>query len=266
MNIRIVSDLHLESKLNFDVLPKIDGEENMTLVLAGDIIPAYIINAAKRFFVDACERHKNVVYIPGNHEYYHNNISDADNHIREYFESETAFSNLHFVNKEKIVIDDVTFLCCALWTDCDGENPLRMQFDKNELNDYHYIFQGPVDDEKKLSAVTTVAIHKDHLKFLEDNLVNCNREKTVVVTHHAPSPCSTPRQFINDKMNGFFNSNLNEFICDHQPKLWIHGHVHDSFAYDIGDTKIICNPMGYNRSTYNSPQNPHWNPDLVIDV
>jgi hypothetical protein len=27
--------------------------------------------------------------------------------------------------------------------------------------------------------------------------------------------------------------------------LWIHGHMHDPFDYEINGTRVICNPRGY---------------------
>jgi predicted phosphodiesterase len=27
--------------------------------------------------------------------------------------------------------------------------------------------------------------------------------------------------------------------------LWIHGHTHDPFDYEINGTRVICNPRGY---------------------
>jgi Icc-related predicted phosphoesterase len=38
---------------------------------------------------------------------------------------------------------------------------------------------------------------------------------------------------------------MEEFILEHQPRLWIHGHTHETFDYRIGKTRIICNPRGY---------------------
>jgi hypothetical protein len=33
---------------------------------------------------------------------------------------------------------------------------------------------------------------------------------------------------------------------DHpQIKLWTHGHTHHKFDYMIGETRIVCNPRGY---------------------
>jgi Icc-related predicted phosphoesterase len=40
-------------------------------------------------------------------------------------------------------------------------------------------------------------------------------------------------------------SDMDELILEHQPCLWIHGHTHESFDYEIGKTRVICNPRGY---------------------
>jgi Icc-related predicted phosphoesterase len=30
-----------------------------------------------------------------------------------------------------------------------------------------------------------------------------------------------------------------------RPALWLHGHTHGSCDYKLGDTRVVCNPMGY---------------------
>ena len=46
-------------------------------------------------------------------------------------------------------------------------------------------------------------------------------------------------------MSAAFASNMDDFILEHQPRLWIHGHTHESFDYEIGKTRAVCNPRGY---------------------
>jgi hypothetical protein len=74
-------------------------------------------------------------------------------------------------------------------------------------------------------------------------------EKFVVVGHHSPSKVSTKPQYENDYLlNGAYSSDLSEFILDHpQIKLWTHGHTHHEFDYNIGSTRIVCNPRGYHK-------------------
>lgn len=71
---------------------------------------------------------------------------------------------------------------------------------------------------------------------------------------------SVPPRFREDVLTGTFASDLSELIDRGRPDLWVHGHVHDSCDYRIGDTRILCNPRGYN------DENSNFNPVLVINV
>ena len=74
-HIRIASDLHLEGfaqrnpeTLGIDFLPRDDRDAESILVLAGDIssIPDQLVN-----FIQVCQkRFPQVIFVPGNHEYY----------------------------------------------------------------------------------------------------------------------------------------------------------------------------------------------------
>jgi hypothetical protein len=47
-------------------------------------------------------------------------------------------------------------------------------------------------------------------------------------------------------MNGGYRSDLGDFILDRpQIRVWIHGHMHDNFDYQVGSTRVVCNPRGY---------------------
>jgi Icc-related predicted phosphoesterase len=48
---------------------------------------------------------------------------------------------------------------------------------------------------------------------------------------------------------------------EHQPLLWIHGHIHHNSDYRVGDTRVIANPRAY-------PDKPNrgFIPDLTIDL
>jgi Icc-related predicted phosphoesterase len=78
--------------------------------------------------------------------------------------------------------------------------------------------------------------------FLQENV----KEGDIVVTHMAPSFLSVHEKYKNDmNINGSYASDLSELILDTKPELWFHGHMHDSFDYTIGNTRILCNPRGY---------------------
>ena len=49
---------------------------------------------------------------------------------------------------------------------------------------------------------------------------------------------------------------------EHQPRLWIHGHTHESFDYQIGKTRVVCNPRGY----ASIEENHCFRPDYTVVV
>lgn len=56
-----------------------------------------------------------------------------------------------------------------------------------------------------------------------------------------------------------FVSDLSDVIERHQPKLWIHGHTHTRFDYDVGATRVVCNPRGYHHEQ-------DYDPEMVIEL
>lgn len=68
---------------------------------------------------------------------------------------------------------------------------------------------------------------------------------TVVVTHHAPSPQSIPLRFAGSPLNANFVSDAEWLLQGRRARLWIHGHLHDSFDYEVDGTRVVCNPRGY---------------------
>jgi hypothetical protein len=43
--------------------------------------------------------------------------------------------------------------------------------------------------------------------------------------------------------------------------LWLHGHTHAAFDYNVRGTRVVCNPRGYPRERV-----PNFNPSLVIEI
>ncbi|MEW8692247.1 MAG: hypothetical protein AB2535_14320 [Candidatus Thiodiazotropha endolucinida] len=86
--------------------------------------------------------------------------------------------------------------------------------------------------------------------------------RTVVVTHHAPSSQSVHPRYARDLLTPAFASNMENLMDSNRAALWIHGHTHDSFDYEIYETRVVCNPRGY------SPEalNPDFRPDCVVDI
>jgi Icc-related predicted phosphoesterase len=102
-------------------------------------------------------------------------------------------------------------------------------------------------------------MHQQSRLFI-DSALKADRTKTVVVTHHLPHCRSIPARFKGDLLNAAYASDLSEVIEMGRPVLWIHGHTHDSCDYTVGDTRVICNPRGYD------DENGHFNLSLTVQV
>jgi hypothetical protein len=102
------------------------------------------------------------------------------------------------------------------------------------------------------------------VRFIKNTIGARQDRKYIVVGHHAPTLQSTHPKFADETIgNGAYRSDLSEFILDHpQIKLWTHGHTHDAFDYMCGETRIVCNPRGYEGYEPDSG----WNRNIVIDL
>lgn len=255
----ICSDLHLE----FGPV-ELNNEGADVLILSGDImvandldinsrednfdVPAIYNSSnerARRYrqFLQHCSNQfPNVVYVAGNHEFYHGKW----NHTIEVLRQEAKhYHNVNFLESDAVDIDGVTFIGGSLWTDCNKGDPLTLHGVRDMLNDFQLIKNE--DTGSRLLPVDTIKRHEKTLGYFKHVLDNNKDGKFVVVGHHTPSAMSVhPRYKFDTIMNGAYHSDLSEFILDHpEIKLWTHGHTHEPFDYMIGDTRIVCNPRGY---------------------
>lgn len=269
MKIAIASDLHLE----FGDLEIANDNNANVLILGGDICVATDLDmrdrrqtelgfARKRselfhdFFERCAANFPHVIYIMGNHEYYH---SDFATELAEVRRKLAHLPNLYILEQEVKVIDDVTFIGGTLWTDMNNSDPLTLYHMRTMMNDFRVIqnsavpvyFRTQEGEFKtrigKFMPENAVSEHVKMKQYIQSVVQGNHDRKYVVVGHHAPSRRSTHEMYAHDTiMNGGYSSDLDEFIEDHpEIKLWTHGHTHHSFDYVIGETRVVCNPRGY---------------------
>ena len=54
---------------------------------------------------------------------------------------------------------------------------------------------------------------------------------------------------------------------DKAPQYWIHGHVHNSFDYMIGETNVLTNPRGYvGIYSADRPENAEFDPNKEFEL
>lgn len=240
MKIRIMSDLHIESQPSYR--PEIcEDEKNIVLILAGDVCEIQKVHILMPFLAEMSERFKNVLYVPGNHEYYNGHLQESKKKLQKVA---SQFLNIVILDNSSVNIDGVNFIGSTLWTDIDKGDPLSMIYVANGLNDYRKI---RTDAYRRIRPDDTIVQHLKSVRYLREALLAHEGEYNVVVTHHAPSRLSIHEKYAGDVLNAAYASDLSDIIEEFSPMLWIHGHMHDTFDYELYNTRIICNPKGYPR-------------------
>jgi Icc-related predicted phosphoesterase len=232
MQLQVFSDLHLESCIIKPVPKKAD-----VVVLAGDIhVGTAGIKWAKKTF-----RNCPVIYVLGNHEFYNHTIPDLLQDLRR----EAKGSNVHVLENKNVEIGGFVFLGCSLWTDFQiwPDAAEAMRFANQEMNDF-WVIKKP-DGNKMYSAEDSANRHAASVRWLTRRLARHDPARTIVVTHHAPSPWSISPKNALDMLNAAFASDLNPLIKASRIPLWIHGHTHYNVDYKIGATRIYSNQGGY---------------------
>jgi predicted phosphodiesterase len=262
MKIALASDLHLE--FNTITLPNTEGAR--VLILSGDIVTAYSLydhpidkpvpadamkmgrnqGAAVRFrefFHHVNQEYDHVVYVAGNHEFYHGRYPDAYKWIRDEMQN---YSNIHFLDKDHVEIEGITFVGGTLWTDMHKSDPTTMQMIQGMMNDFRLV-RNSQRGYRRFLPVDTVIEHVATLSYIQKIVDSDPSKKYVVVGHHAPSALSVHERYKADHYtNGGYYSDLTEFILARpQIVLWTLGHMHDPHSYYMGETFVACNPRGY---------------------
>lgn len=265
MKIALCSDLHLEFQ---DIVLK-NTENAEVLILSGDIMVADSLHNHPPTVTSPYESYKqlghnalmaqryrdflsrasfefpHVVYVAGNHEFYHGKWKGSLVDLRN---EAARYSNVYFLERDIKEINGVTFVGATLWTDCNKNDPLTLHALTGLMNDYR-IIRNDEHGYTKLRPAHSMYRHQQTLNYFKTVIGDRKDQTIVVVGHHAPSLESIHERYRDPSqtlMNGGYASDLSEFILDHpQIKLWTHGHMHDPFDYNIGTTRIVCNPRGY---------------------
>jgi len=264
MKIQIKSDLHTEfNGGNHD--PKHPKHyihpDAKVIVLAGDIA---VRDSEIEFIKDHYgESERMVLYVPGNHEFYHNDFDTRANQIKEIL----RHSNIYFLNTDWIEWEKpssgqkVLFLGATLWTDLS--HPFDNMIALTGMSDFNknIVFNSHPDKWTERN--------KRDREYLKDILSNSeNDTKKVVISHHLPLARSINERYEGDPLNCCYVSYCAElFNNDWSPDLWIHGHTHNSCDYVEGKTRVVCNPYGYDGSNGEIfDVNPEFKHDLLIEI
>lgn len=239
MKIQLLSDIHVEFWRE-DQVERLEAliRPADVLVAAGDI------NVGRTNTLQTLKmlaRHyKQVLYCPGNHEYYGGLELNGFNIAHEF--SNKLPSNVRMLNPGSIVIDDVEFHGATLWTDFGSHPHTELMYQKF-IQDYRRIPDG--------TAYNLRSINKHHTEYFKTAYENRDRaKKQVFFSHFGPAQeCISERWKNVDEassiLNQYFFSSLGEWLATLDDATWLFGHTHDAVDVTVGQVRCLARPVGY---------------------
>ena len=233
MKIRLLSDLHTEFRLPYKTHTMSEYRGEDVLVLAGDIASGSTNTMdVIKFFLD--QGFPKVVYVPGNHEYYGSTIKHFDDKLLDLCEQTR---NAHFLRPGTVTIDGVMFTGATLWTNF-GDNFFCQSAAKRSINDFRQI--------RNFTTSHAYDLYYKHLDYIKQSYETRGNKPVVIVTHFLPArECIAPRWRDGNLLNDYFANDLGSWIADMENTTWLFGHTHDCTDFEIGSTRLVCNPHGY---------------------
>ncbi len=238
MRLQLLSDLHLETE-TFVPQPAPGAD---ILVLAGDIDAGHDgLDLFARWPVP-------VVFIAGNHEFDHKDFDATLQSLRARCER----LGITMLERESVILQfgeqRVRFLGTTLWNDFElfgaSERSRCMRAARYFIEEVQRSTRHglPMDAESlRQEGLRNKAWLSDQLQAPSSN--SGHYDKTVVITHFAPSLRSTDLRY---PVNGATASFCNAY--DHlieRSHLWIHGHLHCRHDYAVGMSRVVCNSRGH---------------------
>lgn len=259
--IHLISDLHIDLRDDIKSINEIiftPKTKNIILVLAGDIGNPTEKKYWK-FLESCCMVYSSVIFITGNHEYYNSELTNfTESEINSIIENKIKPLNLHFLHKNTITINGITFMGTTLWTKLDKKYKKNLIM---SVNDFNNVLCDTVNsagsngalitNKKKLTIESRDLLYEDQLNWLKNSIKNETNNKIVIITHHLPLPQLSHEKYKKyEKSNSAFYTDLlglHPDMFNDKIKYWLCGHTHTKMSYIDPETKIEfhVNPMGY---------------------
>lgn len=262
LKIKYLSDLHLgryfTNEQVYDYINNAPPQNADVLVIAGDL--THSIQKLHKYggddpeegtmlddFIKWCdESFPTTIIVPGNHEFY-----DGSD-LEEYMKGTVYHISTNVIVADNVIIPirkkDSTkiyyFVCSTMWSNVDEKSE---QYVNTYLNDTHYInWIG-----EKLKANRFKDIHNVCKSFIINSLESLNKggifmNDVILVTHHCPTSLCERLEHIGGPLSSaFISGDMENIIKRYQPAYWIYGHTHYNKDIEIGNTKVVCNQLGY---------------------
>jgi predicted phosphodiesterase len=271
MQFCLVSDIHQDFGIwDWEVFQDIPSD--MVMVVAGDIDND--IRATSRWIAECHKRFPKLIWVAGNHDFYNTGFHNTrlwdreletqfpyprtTQEIAEHYRRWSLSLGVHFLDKNTVTVDGMTFVGATGWHDFQAGVPYSKQQQVaaylENMSDARYI---PWDKTDKAREVEMSAL--GDAIYIENQLAAA-REPVVVVTHHAPHALllrQQPQNPLWTQLNGSFANTRMQEINKDRVRAWCFGHTHDRQDRVIDGCRYINNARGYPR------ENNNWRPEII---
>lgn len=283
MKLCCMSDLHLDVNQNYEF--NLTHDKDIFTIIAGDI--SGFSDFRDRWLQKQIKSGYRGLFVEGNHIVYNYeqiSLDERYKQLKQDYKKEFKFlENSCYYDKN----ENILFIGATLWTDfnLDKKQPISMSAAELYMNDYQFkcikILKAKEyernnkiaaknrwnDGVRRLQPIDTLKFFKKSIKYLQKTINNYKQKydvkKIVIITHHAPCSLSIASKYKGNISNNYYVSDLSNFILDNpEIKLWVHGHLHNSSDYMIGDCRVICNPRGY----VQYGESINFNPNLIVEI
>jgi hypothetical protein len=236
MRIQLISDLHLELANGYR--PKPNRHADLTVV-AGDL------GHSPDVLAELAEWPSPVLFVPGNHEYDHQDFDEAEQELR----SAAADAGITYLNGDTVVIDGVRFVGVTRWCDFDLLGEERRE-ECMRAADYYFRVMGTARHGRLFGPEAARVVGLAQRSWLADQLHTPHSGPTVAITHFGPSKRSADPRYGLVRGTAAFCNNDDDLIG--LTDLWFHGHLHCHHDYLVdrpehSPTRVVCNARGYSK-------------------
>jgi hypothetical protein len=281
MDIAVLSDLHVDIERNaWRDPPALDVD---ALVVIGDTTNPMTSGLPWIAETFACV--PRIICVPGNHCFYRGAKGSGEEHA--YYQDQMSRARemaeklgLTLLQNDTCEIGDVRVVGATMWSDISilprgmtaKEAMSQSQrgwyeggwrnHERNYHNDFREIRYAGSGSRNRFTPSQMLALHRESKEFFERTLAEPFDGDTVCISHMGPAPSVEPGD--HSWLYGWSDV-IPLMHGPLAPKFWLHGHVHKSLDYTIGDTRVVCNPRGY-PAPGGTRENPNFDPHLVIEV
>lgn len=179
-----------------------------------------------------------IIYVPGNHDFYGDVLEDAIEAL-----SQPIADGVIVLQDQAMAIGDTQVFGCTLWSGMNlydevSNTNSRLFLDKH-WSDYEWI----KTRQGRLTTEHTMKLHATSCDNIRAWARVHEGEKRLVLTHFLPSEKSAPERYAGNLENNAFSSRCEDLVM--MVDCWCHGHTHDKADYQIGESRVVCNPRGY---------------------